>query len=98
MARRRTFRFPRRTALQVAADVEEELAFHLDRVADELAEEGWPREEARVEARRRFGDLDGTRDYCCAVDASKERQMKWIERIGELGQDCRSPGRHCRTR
>src|SRR5436305_2426890 len=93
MLRRRAFRFPRRTALQVAADVEEELAFHLDRVADELAEAGWPREEARVEARRRFGDLDGTRDYCCAVDAGKERQMKWIERFAELGQDLRFGGR-----
>jgi putative ABC transport system permease protein len=89
----RAFRFPRRTAVQVAADVEEELTFHLDRVADELAEEGWPREEARVEARRRFGDLDGTRNYCCAVDASKERQMKWIERFAELGQDLRFAGR-----
>jgi putative ABC transport system permease protein len=93
MPRRRAFRFPRRTPIQVAADVEDELAFHLDMTAAELIAAGWPREEARVEARRRFGDLDGTRRYCCAVDASKERQMKWIERFAELGQDLRFAGR-----
>ncbi|MFL6260968.1 MAG: ADOP family duplicated permease [Thermoanaerobaculia bacterium] len=93
MPLRRSFRFPRRTASQVAADVEEELAFHLDRVAEELIADGWPREEARVEARRRFGDLEKTREVCRALDASKERQMKWMERLAELGQDLRFAGR-----
>ncbi len=32
--------------------MDEELEFHLDRVAEELADEGWPLEAARVEARR----------------------------------------------
>jgi putative ABC transport system permease protein len=93
MPGRRSFHFPRRTAVQVAADVEEELAFHLDRVAEELIREGWPREEARVEARRRFGDLETTRAVCRALDASKERQMKWMGRFLELGQDLRFAGR-----
>src|SRR4051812_37930541 len=93
MPPRRSFRFPRRTASQGAADVEEELAFHLDRVAEELIAGGWPREEARVEARRRFGDLETTRQVCRALDASKERQMKWMERWLELGQDLRFAGR-----
>src|SRR4051812_25784993 len=93
MPPRRSFRFPRRTASQVAADVEEELAFHLDRVAEELVADGWPREEARVEARRRFGALGTTRQVCRALDASKERQMKWMERLAELGQDLRFAGR-----
>jgi putative ABC transport system permease protein len=93
MPGRRAFRFPRRTTAQVAADVDEELGLHLDLVAAELADQGWPQEEARVEARRRFGDLQGTRDYCCALDARKERQMKWIERLAELGQDLRFAGR-----
>jgi putative ABC transport system permease protein len=93
MPPRRSFRFPRRTASQVAADVEEELAFHLDRTAEELTADGWPREEARVEARRRFGDLEKTREVCRALDASKEREMKWMERWHELGQDLRFAGR-----
>jgi putative ABC transport system permease protein len=93
MPRRRSFQFPRRTATQVAVDVEEELRFHLEMVTAELIEAGWLPEEARVEARRRFGDLEETRKYCCAADASKERQMKWMERLGELGQDLRFAGR-----
>jgi putative ABC transport system permease protein len=93
MTRRRTFRFPRRGAVQVAVDVDEELAFHLERVAAELVDDGWLPEAARVEAQRRFGDLEGTRAYCRAIDASKERQMKWIERFAELGQDLRFAGR-----
>jgi putative ABC transport system permease protein len=93
MPRRRSFQFPRRTATQVAMDVEEELRFHLEMVTAELIDAGWLPEEARVEARRRFGDLEETRNYCCAADASKERQMKWMERLGELGQDLRFAGR-----
>jgi len=93
MPRRRAFRFPRRSAAQVAADVEEELGFHLEMVAAELVDAGWPQEEARMEARRRFGDLEGTREYCCALDESKENQMKWMGRMEELGQDLRFAGR-----
>ncbi|HKI02651.1 MAG TPA: ABC transporter permease, partial [Thermoanaerobaculia bacterium] len=93
MPRRRLFQFPWRTAAQVAADVDEELAFHLDMVSQELVEEGWSSEAARAESRRRFGDLDGTRKYCRALDARKEIQMKWTESLGELGQDLRFGGR-----
>ena len=90
---RRAFRFPRRNAAQVAAEVEEELRFHLEQVAAELAEAGWPAEEARVEARRRFGDLEGTRAYCRALGVRKERRMLWRETLAELGQDLRFAGR-----
>jgi len=92
-AGRRLFRFPWRTAAQVAADVDEELAFHLDMVARVLVEEGWTPESARTEARRRFGDLDGTRKVCRALDARKEREMKWMESFAELAQDLRFSGR-----
>ncbi len=90
---RRLFRFPWRTAAQVAADVDEELQLHLDLVAQELVEEGWLPEAARVEAHRRFGDLDGTRKYCCALDRSKERQMRWKQMLEAFGQDFRFAGR-----
>ena len=90
---RRLFRFPRRNAAQVTADVVSELDFHLDMMTRELVEEGWRPEEARAEARRRFGDLEGTIQYCRALDVRKETQMKWKERLGELGQDLRYGGR-----
>ncbi len=81
-APRRSFRFPRRTAAQVAADVEEELAFHLDRMAEELTRRGVAAGggpgggPAPVR-----GSRSDTRPYCRALDASKERQMKWMERF-----------------
>ena len=82
---RRVFRFPWSTA----ADVDEELQFHLDMVARELTDEGWPEEAARTEAVRRFGDLEGTRKVCRQLDAHKEKQMKWIKALEEIGQDLR---------
>ena len=38
---------------------------------------------------RRFGDLEGTRKYCRALDASKEKQMKWMQALEAIGQDLR---------
>jgi putative ABC transport system permease protein len=90
---RRLFQFPRRTAAQVAADVEDELQFHLEMVARELTDDGWPPEAARAEALRRFGDLEGTRRICGDLDRSKEAQMKWIQALEALGQDLRFAGR-----
>ena len=73
--------------------MDEELQLHLDLVAQELVEEGWLPEAARVEALRRFGDLEGTRRYCFALDRSKERQMKWMQMLEAFGQDLRFAGR-----
>ncbi|HEY0784012.1 MAG TPA: permease prefix domain 1-containing protein, partial [Thermoanaerobaculia bacterium] len=86
---RRLFRFPWRTAGQVAADVDDELQFHLEKVAQELTEMGWQPEAARQEAARRFGDLDGTRTVCIALDRGKETQMRWKQAFEALGQDVR---------
>lgn len=86
---RRLFQFPRRTADQVAADVDEELQFHLDMVARELTDDGWPEDAAKVEAVRRFGDVETTRKVCRQLDAHKEKQMKWIKGLDEIGQDLR---------
>ncbi|HEX3525779.1 MAG TPA: ABC transporter permease [Thermoanaerobaculia bacterium] len=90
---RRLFRFPWRTAIQVAVDVDDELQFHLDKMTQELAEEGWPPEAARVEAVRRFGDLEATRKACCALDRGKETQMRWKQALEALGQDVRFAAR-----
>lgn len=90
---RRLFRFPRRSTAQVAADVEAELLFHLDMVTEELVRQGWAREAARFEAARRFGDVEGTKRYCRALDERKETRMRWTEGLKEIGQDLRYAGR-----
>ena len=61
---RSEFRFPWRTRRQLADDLEEELAFHLERKAEELMASGMDAHEARREAANRFGDLDYTKRYC----------------------------------
>jgi putative ABC transport system permease protein len=85
----RRFRFPWRTPGEVAADIDEELSFHLDRVAEDLIAAGWSPETARQEALRQFGDLEGTRHYCRDLATRKERQMKWSDQLETFFQDLR---------
>ena len=84
-----SFRLPWRTRPQVAADVEDELGYHLDLVAARLQAEGWPEAEARAEAERRFGDLRTTRDYCRAEGIRREREKRRMTTFDELRQDLR---------
>ena len=86
---RRLLRLPRRTRRDIAADVEAELQFHLEHVAAELCAAGWPEAEARLEAQRRFGDLEITRHYCRAEDLRRERGKHRMTLFDELRQDVR---------
>jgi predicted permease len=86
---RRLFRLPWRTRGQVVADLDDELRFHLDRVAEELRAQGWPANEARSEAVRRFGDVEGTKHYCRDEDVRREREKRRMTVLEELGQDLR---------
>ncbi len=58
---RRLFGFIRRTPNDIAADVDEELRFHLDRRAEALVGTGVSPTAAREQALREFGDLDDAR-------------------------------------
>ncbi|HLL46988.1 MAG TPA: permease prefix domain 1-containing protein, partial [Longimicrobiaceae bacterium] len=44
-----------------AADVDDELEFHFDMRVDDLVRRGMPEAEARRQAGREFGDVDGVR-------------------------------------
>jgi predicted permease len=80
--------------------VDEEFAFHLDQLARELVGRGWAPDDARREARRRFGDLDDARDYCRRLGRRRERRLMRLERLQALRHDLvlalrglrRSPG------
>jgi predicted permease len=84
---RRLFRFSIRTRRDIAADVRDEIAFHLDMRVRELMDRGWSRDAAYREAARQFGDVQTTASYCRRLDAGKERGMHVQRYLGELWQD-----------
>ena len=86
---RRAFRWPTRSTAQVAADVDAELEFHLEQQARDLVAAGWPRDTARAEAERRFGDLAYTRRYCRTQDQGLERRTRAALALGALTDDAR---------
>jgi predicted permease len=70
---RRHFRLPWRTERTLREEVDEELRFHLDMRAAELAQRrGLDPEAARAEALRQFGDLEDARDYIRSMDRRTE--------------------------
>ena len=66
---RRFFRLPS-AERDVHALVDDEIAFHVDMLAEQLAAEGLPPEAARREALRRFGNLHGVRRRCYEISLS----------------------------
>ena len=90
---KRVFRLPR-TRGRVAAEVDEELRFHLEGRIEELVALGMTREEAMAEARRRLGDLESHRRAMRAIDEEilrmhRRRDLK--EMIGrELAHSARA--------
>ncbi|HJU73626.1 MAG TPA: ADOP family duplicated permease [Gemmatimonadaceae bacterium] len=62
-----------------AADVDEEVAFHLDERAAELRAAGLSADAARREALERFGDTLRYRRECVAIDRSRARHERALE-------------------
>lgn len=82
-------RYARFFGLDTAADIDDELGFHLDEKVNELVDRGWPRAEARREALRQFGDLGSIREAGRRAGKKKERQMKLQDHLSVLAQDFR---------
>lgn len=80
----------------VDADVEDELRFHLEMRERSYRERGLPDAEARVAARRRFGDFEQHRRTLRRQDARRYRRIRWSERLSEWVQDIRFAGRMLR--
>ena len=59
-----------------AADVDDELRFHIDTKVDELIAQGWKWEEARREAERLFGDLKTVRHTGELMRKERDRNMQ----------------------
>lgn len=96
----RLFRFPWRSRDAIAADVDAELAFHLEERARDLTRQGIAPEVARRQAADEFGDMDFTRRYCRELDARTERELRMTDHLSAWSQDLkyawrtlrRSPG------
>jgi predicted permease len=73
----------------VKAEVDEELAVHIEMRIDELVAVGMSRDEARRDAERQFGDLEATREYCRRQDEEKENEMQRALLFQDFVQDLR---------
>ena len=73
----------------VRADVDAELAFHMDALVERLVQEGRDPAEARAEAARRFGDYARVKAACVDSDRGWERQRRWRQLLADLRQDLR---------
>jgi predicted permease len=93
----RSFRFPFRSRSTIVAEVDEELEVHLATVADRLRAQGWAAQDAAREARRRFGDVEYTRDYCRREDMRSEQGRSRMTVVDELLQDLRYALRSLRS-
>ena len=95
--RRRFFRLPWRTKRQIRADLETELAFHLDMRVDALVALGLSPDAARAQAMREFGDIDDARRYIGAVDFDTETAQRRSEYMRDLWQDITYAARKLRA-
>jgi len=80
-------RFRRLFGLEPAADVDAELGFHVEMRVRELIEQGESPERARLRALRRFGDYEGARQECVAINERRKRHMQRTDSLTELRQD-----------
>src|SRR5688572_28690018 len=83
---RRFFRLPS-AERDVHALVDDEIAFHVDMLAEQLAAEELPPEAARREALRRFGNLHGIRRRCYDISLSHDTAMRRHELLSSVWQD-----------
>lgn len=71
----------------LAQEIDLELAEHVRRRTEDLVAQGWLPDEARAEARRRFGNVDAVAHACETIDANRERELMRREWWTDIGQD-----------
>ncbi len=86
---RRSFRFPWRSRRQIAAEIDEEIGFHLDMRREELMSQGVDENQAKERAEREFGDLERARRSLRGLDQGAERRRQGSRWLEELHQDTR---------
>ena len=80
-----------------AADVKDELSFHLQAKIDDLVTQGWSRESARQEAERQFGDLRAVQQIGVRIGEKMERRKRlqdyWNDSLQDVRYTFRTLGR-----
>ena len=76
-----------------AADVDEELQFHIESRVHDYVAEGMTVEAARAEALRRFGDVSAVRRSCEEIDHLLEQERRRADMWEALMQDLRYAAR-----
>ncbi len=69
------------------ADVEDEIAFHLEMRAKELAATGMSLDAARLEAQRRFGDMARVQAECRRMERARSRSVQRMASLRDLRGD-----------
>src|SRR5688572_3042175 len=82
---------------RVDADVDEEIAFHIEERTAQLISRGVPPERARAEAIRRFGRLYPNQERIHQSARRREDQVKLRQRLDSLRHDLRYTLRSIRT-
>lgn len=79
----------RRTRRDIGADVDEEIAFHLEMRTEALMAGGMEREAAAAQAAREFGDAPALRRTLSRSDARRQRRWRGALWLDDLRQDVR---------
>jgi putative ABC transport system permease protein len=67
-------RYARLTGSNVRADVDDEMEFHIQIIADRFARDGHSPEDARAMAMREFGNRQRASDECVEIDSVQQRR------------------------
>ncbi|NOT07998.1 MAG: ABC transporter permease [Gemmatimonadales bacterium] len=84
----RLFRLALRRLHPARAEVDDEVALHLELRAEQFVRQGWDPGAARAEARRRFGGRS-SEQFLHRVAQERERRMRVAELAEGIGQDIR---------
>jgi predicted permease len=82
-------RYDRLSGSDPAADVNDELRFHLESKAEELVAQGWSREDAHKEAERQFGNLLAVQRAGERIGEHMDRRRRLRDDFAEARQDLR---------
>ena len=82
-------RYDRLTGSDPAADVKDELRFHIETKVDELVGQGWSREDARKEAERQFGDILAVQHVGERIGEHMDRRRRFSDYWADAVRDFR---------